>query len=174
MQAAVGCVTHGRFVGRLPHQPQLNRPYDLTINNGDPVSLRSDPKLAFSAGQKFRIVENDDRESGPFQATTIEYWYEFSVTNGPKLLTWHWTPETVEAGQRRYPHLHVESGIIDPHGPFVPDTLGKTHIPTGRVSIEAVVRFAIEELGAQPVRHDRDEVLAEGYASFVRMRRSSQ
>ena len=171
MQSAVGCITHSRFVGRLPHLPQLNRTYTLPLNDGDPVSLRSSPGVVFSAGQKFRIIDDNPVERGQYRATTIQYWYQFATMDGSKLFTWHWTPETRDPGQRRFPHLHIGSGLVDPNGPFLPDTLSGRHIPTGRVSIEAIVRFAIEELGAEPVRQDWDGVLTEGHASFIRNRR---
>jgi len=171
MQAAVGCITHSRFVGRLPRQPQINTTYALPLNDGDPVSLGSALGLVFSAGQWFGIIEVNAVERGQYLAKTIQYWYELATTDGSKLFTWHWTPETTEPGQRRYPHLHVGSGLIDSNGPFLPDTLHKRHIPTGRVSIEAVVRFAIEELGSEPVRDDWDKVLEVGHALFNRSRR---
>lgn len=42
-----------------------------------------------------------------------------------------------------------------------PIYLGKAHFPTGTVSVEAVLRFAIEELGVQPLQPDWRATLAE-------------
>lgn len=42
------------------------------------------------------------------------------------------------------PHLHVR-------GLTAPLALSRAHFPTGRVAIEAVIRFAIAELGVRPL-----------------------
>jgi len=41
-----------------------------------------------------------------------------------------------------------------------PIITARTHIPSGRVSLASVVRFAIEELGVRPLRPDWATVLA--------------
>lgn len=171
LQTAVGCISHGRLTGLSQREPELNRAYSLVLNNGDPEHLKGLNRIAFSAGQEFRVIRDERAIEGPFRATTIQYWYQFAVIDGPRLLTFHWTPETTDTRQRMYPHLHIESGLLNPDGPFNPDTFSKYHIPTERVSIEAVVRFAIEELEVRPNRKNWNTVLAEGQASFLSHRR---
>lgn len=62
---------------------------------------------------------------------------------GDELVSWHWHPNS-----RRDPHLHVY-GQHEASGP-----LGKLHLPTGRVSFEAVVRCLILDWGVTPARDD--------------------
>ena len=170
LQAAVGCITHGRFTGRIAATPRVNQTYALVLNDGNPEPLKGRFRLAFSAGQEFRIIQDERADHGPYRATTIQYWYQFQVIDGVRLLTYHWTPETTDPGQRTYPHLHIESGLVDQNGPFNPDTFSKYHIPTERISIEAVVRFAIEELGVEPISSNWESVLNRGQEVFNRHR----
>jgi len=44
------------------------------------------------------------------------------------------------------------------------------HVPTGRVSLEAVVRFLIVELGVTLRRDDWEDVLADGERRFAERR----
>ncbi len=48
----------------------------------------------------------------------------------------------------------------------MPDTFSKLHIPTGPVSLAAIVRFAIEELGVTPIPRDWNERLGNVEAAF--------
>lgn len=47
------------------------------------------------------------------------------------------------------------------------------HLPTGRVSIEAVVRFLIQELDGEPRREDWEEVLDDAERPFIEHRTCS-
>jgi hypothetical protein len=55
-------------------------------------------------------------------------------------------------------HWHPGLGVDYPHVQFkslsAPVDLRKSHIPTGRVSFEAVVRFLVDELDVAPIRED--------------------
>ncbi len=55
-------------------------------------------------------------------------------------------------------HWHPGLGVDFPHVQFkslsTPVDLRTSHIPTGRVSFEAVVRFLIDELAVEPIRDD--------------------
>jgi len=46
----------------------------------------------------------------------------------------------------------------------------KNHVPMGQVPFPSVVRFAIVELGARPLRSDWEAVLAEGEHQFAASR----
>lgn len=163
MQAAVGCITHSRFTGATPRQVRLDATETLSLNRGDPVPLWSSAgRLTFSAGQRFRIIHDADVIDGPFRITTVDYWYQYALLDGRELLTYHWTPEAIDTDQRLYPHLHVGFGLLDAEGSFMPDTFSKLHIPTARVSLEAIVRFAIEELGVAPIPRNWKERLLRG------------
>lgn len=172
LQKAVGCITERRLTLIAPDGVQVGRPYSIVLNNGDPVVLRSRfGDIAFDAGQRFRIVKDDDIRDGPFRAQTIEYWYALGLDNGPSLLTFHWTPEAESGAQRRYPHLHVGSGLISGAGTGDLRSFSKLHVPTDRVSVESVIRFAIEELQVPPRRQSWDRTLETGHFSFSSYRR---
>mgnify|MGYP001271409931 FL=1 len=49
--------------------------------------------------------------------------------------------------------------------------LDKLHIPTGRVSIEAVIRMLITEFGVRPLREDWEKRLNETESRFHERRR---
>jgi hypothetical protein len=65
-------------------------------------------------------------------------------------LSWQWHPLT---NGPRYPHLHV-------HGhELLGKSLHKLHLPTGRVFLEDVLTFLIEDVGVKPARDDWQDVL---------------
>ena len=73
-------------------------------------------------------------------------------TSGNLLLAWHWHPYGLSS--IIWPHLHF-SPAETPH------LLRKTHVPTGFVTIVAILRCCIAELGVAPRRADWAAVLAE-------------
>ncbi len=82
---------------------------------------------------------------------TVGYYYQFLGEDSAELIRFEWHPERGTAG---YPHLHIHGRSADR---IITD---RTHIPSGRVSLASVVRFAIEELGVRPLRPDWATVLA--------------
>ena len=74
------------------------------------------------------------------------------------IIAFHWHPG--RRGQPEFPHLHVTSqaGSVQ--------ISAKSHVPKGRVSIESIVRFLIEELQVRPLRSDWERVLDEGERLF--------
>lgn len=168
MQAAVGCITQRRFLG-VRGNFKLNEPYSINLNQGDPVTLTTPHgRIAFSAGQLFRLILDDEAEAGPYRATTVSYWYQFEVDDHVEIIVFHWTPEAEENGARRYPHIHIGPGLLRSSGSFMDGTFHKAHIPTSRVSLEAVVRFAIEELEVRPIKQDWQTILDNGERRFRR------
>jgi hypothetical protein len=113
---------------------------------GSPFSLRFSQRFAYSRRDVPQLL---------WSVQTIEYIHELSVVRDHRqveLIAFHWHPDP---GQRiRYPHAHLGYGAGDlRHG------LDKAHIPTGRLTIADAVRFAITELGAEPLREDWDSIL---------------
>ena len=69
-----------------------------------------------------------------------------------EVLLYHWHPRGNSPVAT--PHLHLEQGA----------QVGRTeirdaHLPTGDVSMEAILRVLIEEMGVRPLRPDWDAVL---------------
>jgi hypothetical protein len=170
MNEALGCITAGRLAVPQVHRFETDRVYAIVLRRGEPVRLRGVIPLLFSLGHQFRIVETEDRDRGPFKVRTVQYWYQFETSHRQELLAFHWTPDTDQTGQRRYPHLHVGSSMIASDAPLFPDRFNKVHIPTNRVSLESVIRFSIEELGVQALRADWMAVLERTEGAFAHWR----
>jgi hypothetical protein len=170
---ALRCIAQGTLVAALERSYVVGQESSILLNHGDPLRLRtaSPPAVYLSLGQRFVVVQDEAIEDGPFRVHTLEYWYQFSLTDGVELLTFHWTPETANRQERRYPHLHIGSGLLATPTPILPGVLHKRHIPTGRVSIESIVRFAIEELGVESLIPNWSDVLDQGQAQFDHYRR---
>ena len=86
-----------------------------------------------------------------FKVRTRGYIYTFSDFSNRELMGYHWHP----LGDDGYhePHVHTH------------DT--KPHYPSGRISVESVVRTAIEDLKAETLRDDWDDVLASNHGIFM-------
>jgi hypothetical protein len=76
--------------------------------------------------------------------------YKIADVNAIDILEFHWHPKN--SGRATWPHIHA-------YGTHESEELHKLHPPTGRVSIEAVVRFLIEDLDVVPRRADWRAVL---------------
>ena len=105
---------------------------------------------------------------GRCRLETSNYWYRLHRTsgNGEALLRWEYDrshkPEN-DKPPRHHAHAPVE---IDIGGDVTMD-LDKMHLPTGWVTIEEVIRFAITELGHRPpCGNEWPKVLAESEGKF--------
>ncbi len=100
-----------------------------------------------------------DEDSG-WTVHTESYAYPVQDGRRRELMAYHWHPERGVS----YPHAHFK-------GLTSPIDLSRHHIATGRVSLEAVVRFLISELAVTPLRNDWNDVLAMNERGFVQKRR---
>jgi hypothetical protein len=136
-------------------------PHPLTLHQ-NPSPIGRDKRFAIKAIQHYRIVEYDGPR-GPWKVSTVAYYYTREDAGGAELLGFHWHPN--ERSAVIHPHLHVYPATGISH----PDLL-KRHIPTGRVSLEAVFRYAIVELNVEPLRDDWVEVLDASQEAFEQWR----
>jgi hypothetical protein len=60
-----------------------------------------------------------------------------------------------------YPHAHVACDMLT----------SAAHLPTGRVSIESVLRLLLDDLGVTARRRDYAKVLDDAERPFIRHRR---
>jgi hypothetical protein len=158
----VGCVTSEGLVVRgpgIPGEQQTAHFQDgfaiLNRQNGDTLSLEVYHRFVVrqAVGQRAR-----------WTASTVEYVYEVSDQAGDLLAAWHWHPgDHREDHAAPWPHLHAygERGAL---------TLHKLHLPTGRVALEAVVRFLVNDLGVLPRRPDWRAALDRREEQFRRAR----
>lgn len=130
--------------------------------NPDPIALRrggaAEP-LFLTIAQSVAIVE-DDRYLGEWRCRTTSYAYWIRAEeDGNEVFFFHW-----DSGGQTGPHVHV-AATHDELGP-----IHRIHIPTGRVSFEAVLRMLIDDLDVQPNRGDWRAILGEAAGRFERFR----
>lgn len=137
---------------------ELERPRALLVGGEEdrPIACRDD--LILDVAHYFRVVEAAG-DIGPYRCRTIGYSYDFRHSEGPSVLSFHWHPNS--AYQSPHAHMHQYVAPVD---------LSKVHAPTGRTSLEQVVRLAIDDFGATPLRDDWEAVLAETEDAFNRYR----
>jgi hypothetical protein len=145
------------------HDPDAPNAHSLAIAEVPPPRLKSpDEPLYLAVAHFYRIVE-EPGPRGPWRVKTAGYSYIIHGAEGRELYAFQWQPHGPSPVTT--PHLHLGSGL----GTGNPQ-LPKKHIPTGRISLEEVIRMAIRELGVEPLRDDWEEVLAESEEAFTRWR----
>ncbi len=124
----------------------------LPVKGGQPYWLQ--------ATQDFHF-ERDIRHLGEWKVKTDGYAYTITADEAlsQEVFAWHWHPNS-----RPDTHLHVGRGNRE-FGSF-----GKMHVPCGRVSVEEVVLFAINDLGVTPQRGDWEAVLGDSLSRFRQFR----
>jgi hypothetical protein len=85
----------------------------------------------------WEVIRDEGVVGGPFRVSSRSYRYHFIGADDKELLMYHWQPDS----GMTLPHVHM---TLPAH------VTRRTHVPTGRMTIEAIVRFAIDELGATP------------------------
>jgi hypothetical protein len=86
----------------------------------------------------------------PWRARISDYNYTIRKRNDSELLAYHWHPDGTS--RVTWPHLHVGAANSPP-------VLPRTHLPTGHVPLQDIVRLVIEELGVEARRDDWREVV---------------
>lgn len=137
LQRALSCVTHGVLL-HSGHQPDKVHSLTLSSDRAGLTTLDSPGTLFLSLAQQYRLVHAQG-DLGPWKVRTEAYRYRVDDSARRELISWHWHP----IGESRHtrPHLHVSEG-----------RLAGLHLPTGRVSIEAVLRLLLTEFHVRPTR----------------------
>lgn len=120
---------------------------ELRRQDGGSLSLRSTIGYSYADDDRWGTAER--------KVSTVEYAHTVGSEGGslkPQLYSWEWS-----MAEPKYPHVHVRRGH-PVHG-----GLGKLHIPTGRVFLEYVLLFLIQEHNVVPKRDDWFEVLGESF-----------
>jgi len=146
IQRAVSCFVSGKVTADRTDPAAEGT---LLLNRNAPVRLPGGAKIDVEIGMKYRVVQTDVPDQGPWKVRTTQWIYHMQVDGEPKV-QYHWHPET----NVKFPHVHFGNS-----GP---------HHPTGRILIEDVLQAAVE-YGATP--RDGDEwaaIRAENHAMFHR------
>jgi hypothetical protein len=106
------------------------------------------PPPALHAEMLFRCVQEDDAPRAQrWRVTTTAYRYHM-VQAGRDVVSWHWHP--AGSSPVTWPHQHLGAATVSSDGVITP----RSHLPTGRITLEDVVHFMIADLGALPARDD--------------------
>ena len=125
--------------GDEPHTATFPEPVALPAQGGGAAGLK------LSVTHVFAIVAAEpERSRERWRVTTRMYEYSLLDRDETELLVYHWQPDA----DRTYPHLHV-SAALSVRRRALEDKqaidLDGLHLPTGRVSLEAIVRMLIDE-----------------------------
>ena len=151
IQRAVSCVTPSVIDVAGGYHPSPI-PHRLTLNRGLPVALGGQSHLMLRLQQHYRVDETGG-VGGHWRVTVLEYYYSVHDTEEKEVLLYHYHPRG--DSPVKTPHLHLG------HGAEVGRTeVRDAHLPTGTVSLNAVLRVLIEEMGVQPRRSDWDSILS--------------
>lgn len=158
LQQSISCVT--REILTFPHiAPKPGAVYQFTLASGREALLKGRTPIAMALSQRFEIVQTDDKEKGPYKTSTREYAYH--LFDAERQHVWfHWHPSNgVEM-----PHLHLglrpkTEGGIEAAAKFGGVLARKLHLVSSRISVEQVIRFAINEFEVDRLREDWKSVL---------------
>ncbi len=150
-QRAVNCVTRSVLIhsGYTPDRG----PYTLTFGGSEIVPLRGPHRISLGMIHGYAVA----RAGNGWRVQTTSYSYQLFLPDERPLMTWHWHPEG--SSPVSWPHAHIPGHVH-------PVDLRKAHVPTGRIPLEAVIRFAIEEVGVEPLRADWRALLEETERAF--------
>ncbi len=157
LRRVVSCVTPGVLNVRGGYHPS-EKPHSAIIGDGRPVRLAGPGQLSLRMVHHYRVVK-DSGERGRWKVNTAAYYYVLDDRNGQEIISYHWHPES--RSPIRFPHLHV-----GPAAGCAREELATAHCPTGRISIEEFLRFAIADFRVEPLRTDWSDVFAEAERHF--------
>jgi len=131
------------------YDPKGN-PHTLWLGNAtDPVPIGRDRRFQILLSQQYEIIPFEG-ERGPWKVRTLAYNYSLYEGEGV-ILGYHCHP----SDRVPYPHAHIYCSELPRH-----------HLPTGRVSVEQILRMTATEFGVDPLNRDWEAVLAETQAAF--------
>lgn len=156
LQQALSCITDavinisGGYYAR-------QEPHALILGEGAPVPLAGTTRLALVVVQHYHVTRPEPPR-GPWKVSTVGYEYALEDAEGHEIIAYHWHPGGPEV---TFPHLHLRTGAG-----AVRQELVQAHIPTGRIALEDVLRFAITVFGVRPQRDDWSDVLDRTQAAY--------
>lgn len=156
MQQSVSCVTKGV----LSQQEEGTAPLRAVTFRERYLPIRGRQRLELSILHESEIASGTTRPISSV-ARSAGYRYQVRQTAGAEVIAFHRHPTGRGVGIP-FPHLHLHLG----RALGAIDLGAKAHVPTGRVSLEAVVAFPIRELGVRPLRPDWATILAANQAAF--------
>lgn len=162
LRDSLACVARAKILLSSGGRAERGKAHGLTLNDNQPVPLKCRPALMLQVMMHYEIVPNQQAGQEPWRVSTRGYNYELQTATGQAVWSYHWHPTSRIVS----PHMHLgatelaEDAVIS----------HKAHHPTGRVSIESIVRTCIAEYGVQPLRDDWESVLSFRESQFALLR----
>lgn len=105
-------------------------------------------KLYLEIDQHIEVLKVPTEKGYMFRVSTLRYIYAIWETPDVPLIGWHYHPDM----EVSFPHVHIYDRTTEGEKAAgqKPHIVHKLHIPSGRVSLEEVIRFAVLELGVLP------------------------
>jgi hypothetical protein len=158
MRRALSCVTSAQLLAS--RGIRTGEDLEALTLSQDPLGLRSGllgDVIYLKLRQQFHVVRDENApRSRQLRVSTAAYFYQLDDSSGREMASWHWHPGTGLA----YPHVHVAGGVLPK----------QSHLPTGRVSMESVLRLLLTDLQVPPTRshaHDYEKILAKVEGDFI-------
>lgn len=155
VQRLVSCVTHsvvnvagGYHPGPFPHS--------LLLNNGQPVGLGGESRLAVQLQQSY-LIDPPTARGDLWTVNVVAYAYTLLDADQREVLNYHWHP--IGNSRVSTPHLHLEQGAMVGR-PEVRDA----HLPTGAITIGAFLHLLVQDLSVMPERQDWASILNNDHA----------
>jgi hypothetical protein len=145
----VGCVVTGASA-RLTRPPNSDD-VGIVIGRDEPYRLAGPARLWLHARMRLRVIHQVG-ERDPWRVDVVAYQYTLLDADQREILAFHLHPEG--PSHVTTPHLHLGAGA----GQLRADLVA-AHVPTGPVTLAAVVRLAVEGFAARPLRQQWDALL---------------
>lgn len=155
LREVLSCITTVPLRIDGPFKASAEAPTQFVFIQNPALLSNSDLFLFFR--QSFHLIYREEEED--WKVKTDSYEYSIENATGRELFAYHWDP----AGKVTVPHLHFGALVTAADSPIS----RKAHVPTGRVPVEDVVWFAIEELKVKPLRDNWDKLTAFSRKRFM-------
>lgn len=164
LRESVACILPPQYYLHA-HGAKLGGRYVLALlGQHDPVRLPGPLRIGLFITHYYEVIEVGTGQER-YRVHSRGYHYALSAEDGRTLVRYDWHPEGQVDDPVEWPHVHMR-------GYVVPVNLSRVHWPTGRVSLESLVRCAIRDLQVPPLREDwaalldRHEQAFANYASW--------
>jgi hypothetical protein len=156
---ALQCITRERLIVDS-RSDVVAQPFTVALRDTAPVPLRGAVPLHIRVAQVAGLFENPPgQRMVSHEVRCLRYIYAFSTASDQEILAFHWTPDAHDANTVTFPHLHIGRAITAGQSAIRPRDIHKAHIPTGVVTLTAIVWLAITEFGVTPLRRNKEDVL---------------
>ena len=151
LQLALSCVTDAQVVIDGDYNTPSKHVWAGARDEPFPLARDRGPSLRARISQGYRVVRAEEQR-GLWKVTITAYHYTLEDSDSREIISFQWHP--AGAGALPYPHVHLGHGAAVGRA-----ELAGAHIPTGRVALEQILRFAIEAFRLRPRRPDWRDVL---------------